>query len=592
MTSIALVVSGARERRALADALEMPAVTGSSPDDVLAAAREEIGSGGIDRAVVVAPAATEPARERAELEADLLEAGVDHVAWVDPRLGRGTDARPRLVAAAASAAAVVPNTAIPRPAEPAPDQVVVVDDPVLASDLATRFPVTHVTDASDGRRRRNVRTVRGRAKGLEDDGTGLRVIVDAEADPIDAEQVVWPEYDGPLADRSDVHRERSGILRSVLRVARLRAREPVAVERDRCAVGRKGTEGCRACAEVCPHDAVTVSTADNGAVTIDAGDCTDCGRCLGACPTEAIASPRASTLGELGEATAAAIDTASAGGSRLPLVGSDPDPVVIAFTARSVFPAVLAGTEDAPPTVPIPVADGGRVPAALLAATVAAGASGAVVVADPTESSDPDIEGARQILDELAGGAPVDAVATTDPGTVAGMLRTVDGAATLVDEPVTSRVREQTARALSVTTVRALSDGRTDRVSAPALGSITVDADACTLCESCDRLCPTGAIVQPDAETLTVDPALCVGCGLCTACPEDAIEVSNQVTIPLGNREPVVESDAVVCTECGEPFASEAGIDAVREGLDTSVELDLDRCPDCRRTPDIVGGSR
>ena len=44
-------------------------------------------------------------------------------------------------------------------------------------------------------------------------------------------------------------------------------------------------DGCGACAEVCPVDAVSVSML----ATIDAWQCTGCGRCVAACPREAIA---------------------------------------------------------------------------------------------------------------------------------------------------------------------------------------------------------------------------------------------------------------------------------------------------------------
>ncbi len=43
-------------------------------------------------------------------------------------------------------------------------------------------------------------------------------------------------------------------------------------------------DGCGACAEVCPVEAIAVSVL----ATIDAWGCTGCGRCVAACPRQAI----------------------------------------------------------------------------------------------------------------------------------------------------------------------------------------------------------------------------------------------------------------------------------------------------------------
>lgn len=599
MTTLALVcdAGSSMDRRAVADALEIRAITGSTLEDVVSTACDAIATGTYDRAAIVATGASEPARERETVEEPLRAAGVDDVVWIDPRLARSqsADDRSRLIAAATSAAAAVPDATDAEGLEPATDHVVVVDDPALARDVATAFPVTHVAQEPVGRRRRDVRTVRGRALELVEgtDGSGLSVFVDGDgtSERVAADQVVWPGYDGDLADRRDVHCGRAGVVGAVHRIARERTREPVAVDAASCAVGRKGTDGCRACADVCPHDAVAISIDGDGSVAIDADACTDCGACLGVCPTEAIESPRAAPLEALGEATRAALETASTEGSRLPLVGSDPDPVVIAFTARSVFPAVVAASADGPPTVPIPVADASRVPASLCCATIAAGAGGVAVVADPREPAPGTVDEARRALEDLADDAPVRRVASTDPEAVAKTLRAVAREEPLVDDPDPIRAHARTATAMAATAVDVLADGARQDVRVPSLGTVSVDADACTLCQSCSRLCPTGALAQPDTRTLTFDPAACVGCGICVACPEDAIDVDDVINVPLGDRSAVVESEGIVCENCGEPFASEAGFESVRETLedaDLPADIGLERCPSCRRAAGIA----
>jgi Ni,Fe-hydrogenase III small subunit/NAD-dependent dihydropyrimidine dehydrogenase PreA subunit len=58
----------------------------------------------------------------------------------------------------------------------------------------------------------------------------------------------------------------------------------------------KGGE-CRACADVCPTDAIAVNGSDGkGKVTLDLGACINCGLCIEACPTDTIAENRSSRL--------------------------------------------------------------------------------------------------------------------------------------------------------------------------------------------------------------------------------------------------------------------------------------------------------
>ncbi|RPI56805.1 MAG: 4Fe-4S dicluster domain-containing protein [Chloroflexi bacterium] len=65
----------------------------------------------------------------------------------------------------------------------------------------------------------------------------------------------------------------------------------------------------------------------------------------------------------------------------------------------------------------------------------------------------------------------------------------------------------------------------------------------CRMCRNarCVAACPTGALVQDDAEGLVrLDAALCDGCGLCVpACPFEAIWLDD------------LRSVAVKCDECG-----------------------------------------
>lgn len=601
MTHLTLICDAGTQldRRATADALESRAITGSTLKDVVETATEEVTSQRYERVAIISVTAREPDEERARFETPLGNAGAEYITWVDPATGRGlpADERARLVAGAASAAVQLEPATATKRLDPRDERIVVVEDAALAADVATVTPVTLVTSKTHGRRLPDVRTTNGRAIDIldEDDESSLVVLVDGTdgTERLEADQVVWPGYDGSLADRFDVHTSVQGVVRAVQRVARERARDPVSVDPARCTVGRKGTEGCRACETACPHDAVDISISGDGTVTIDADACTDCGICLGGCPTEAIESSRSPSLETLSEATKTALERVDTKRSRLPFVGSDPDPVVIAFASQSVLPAVVDGAANGPPTVPIPIPDAGRVPAGLFLATLAAGAGGVTIVTDPhepTEAIENRVDATRDTLEMLTEDAPVGHVSTTDPATVADVLESVSRETTATNDPDPTLARGTTATELSAAAVDVLADGPRKGVTVPSLGSIAVDAQACTLCRACERLCPTGALVQPDASTLTFDPAACTGCGICSACPEDAIEVFDEIEVPLGNRTEVVKATGVVCERCGEEFVSEAAFDNVRDALadsEATATLDLSRCPNCRRRTSV-----
>ncbi|MDD5711956.1 MAG: 4Fe-4S binding protein, partial [Smithellaceae bacterium] len=119
------------------------------------------------------------------------------------------------------------------------------------------------------------------------------------------------------------------------------------------------------------------------------------------------------------------------------------------------------------------------------------------------------------------------------------------------------------------------SDTREPALSLPAgspFGTVTVDAERCTLCMACAVSCPTEALTAGgDVPRLSFVESRCHQCGLCTAtCPEDAIRLIPRL---LCDRQ-AVEKGAIVreveaarCIECGAPFASEAMIRRIREKL-------------------------
>ncbi|MBA3904277.1 MAG: hypothetical protein C0522_11505 [Rhodocyclaceae bacterium] len=96
--------------------------------------------------------------------------------------------------------------------------------------------------------------------------------------------------------------------------------------------------------------------------------------------------------------------------------------------------------------------------------------------------------------------------------------------------------------------------------------------DVCAGHGVCARVCPTGALSSKDAadggRALVFDAAACIGCGCCArACPERALRIEAAKTLPAG----LVELRRWVsreCEHCGDTFA---------DGSDAAL------CPLCRK---------
>lgn len=61
--------------------------------------------------------------------------------------------------------------------------------------------------------------------------------------------------------------------------------EPVLINHQACLRARHQKSQCRACSEICPHQAVGYA---KGRLTVESELCTKCGLCVGACPTAAL----------------------------------------------------------------------------------------------------------------------------------------------------------------------------------------------------------------------------------------------------------------------------------------------------------------
>jgi ferredoxin len=123
-------------------------------------------------------------------------------------------------------------------------------------------------------------------------------------------------------------------------------------------------------------------------------------------------------------------------------------------------------------------------------------------------------------------------------------------------------------------------------------GTITVDADRCTLCMSCVGACPAGALQDtPTAPQLKFIEANCVQCGLCAStCPEDAITLQPRLLLEDIRKQPrvVCETQPYACIRCGKPFGTLKGVETMLQRLSTHSMFQgralerLRMCADCR----------
>jgi ferredoxin len=127
---------------------------------------------------------------------------------------------------------------------------------------------------------------------------------------------------------------------------------------------------------------------------------------------------------------------------------------------------------------------------------------------------------------------------------------------------------------------------------ASPFGSLTVNADTCTLCLSCVSACPASALQDnPDLPQLKFIEKNCVQCGLCaTTCPEDAITLQPRLLLTPQRKEARVlnESQPYRCIRCSKPFGTLKAIESMLGKLAGHAMFQgaaadrLKMCGDCR----------
>lgn len=279
----------------------------------------------------------------------------------------------------------------------------------------------------------------------------------------------------------------------------------------RCLAVRQSPAACTRCADVCPHEAVTVR---GRGVEIDDVDCSGCGLCVQACPSQAL-EPRVRIDGGRSVKCSQVAGDAQTVQCLARLRPTDlhrlirgRDEVLLARGDCATCPVGAAAVADAVDSVAEEARD-------ILALR---GRDGSIRVevrerlddADTTETLD-----RRALLRggwrNLAHGASA-ALAPLDRGED--------------EERSVPREAARRYRALE------LSDLVPDHQVPWPLPTVN---DTCILCPVCTKACPTEALSRTFDEdgggALHLDPARCIGCDACVdACPVDAVAMNDRPT--------------------------------------------------------------
>lgn len=361
---------------------------------------------------------------------------------------------------------------------------------------------------------------------------------------------------------------------------------PPQFDATRCAGGRDGVAGCRICVDTCPVGAINARQYPDGTVvSIDPWACRRCGACTAACPTSALARSFDDDLSLRERVTAALEDRADA-------------PVVALGCSHTMESVAGSSGRVAVSLRSILVID-----ETLLLHTLRAGAAGVAVM--PCDACD---HGAADLLErpiELTRaitGVHEAVVAIADDGS--RMSRQA------LERYTSERAGRRALEALPGHTLRPEPTRRevlagllgedlaSTEVALPSesitFGTAWVDAEACTLCGACARMCPTNALGYDASEgRLDFRAVDCTACGLCTAaCPEDAVtlDIGLDRAGSLVDRRTLVTDEVVRCAGCGDPYlparllAHAQRVVQEATGAPRAPRSELERCPSCKVT--------
>ncbi len=373
-----------------------------------------------------------------------------------------------------------------------------------------------------------------------------------------------------------------------------------------CAHARNEKVGCHACVDVCSASAIS-SEKDRAAIKVNPNLCVGCGTCTTVCPSGALsyAYPRASDQGVKlktllatyaragGKSAALLLHSQEAGARLLGDLGRATrlDPSVHGLPAR-VLPLALWHTSS--------------VGLDLWLAALAYGASQVWVLMTDEEAPQyrvavqAQMDVAQAILTGLGYAGQhfriLDARDARDLAALDAELRATPAATVGRSAGFAVQADKRATLELALDHLIETAPAKPVSISLPAdgapFGSLSVNADTCTLCLSCVSACPAGALQDnPSAPQLRFIEKNCVQCGLCAStCPEKSITLQPRLLLGAQRKEARVLNEAApyACIRCGKLFGTLKGVEAMLGKLaghsmfqGAALER-LKMCGDCR----------
>jgi ferredoxin len=376
-----------------------------------------------------------------------------------------------------------------------------------------------------------------------------------------------------------------------------------------CAGGAADQQACGRCIPACPYDAVHRDAENPLRVRVDHLACEGCGACSSACPTSALRFTEPAPE-ELYARLAALL-------APLGLDGIGQAPAVLFHCERQgqgLLDWAAAEEVQLPARLlPVPVPCLRYVSDAAMLAAVRLGAAGVGLLgceACPHGERTllhQKLAFSQQVLDAFGlGGARVRLLTVDAEHRPEGAQALQAFAAGLgAERPLPAGGRRMRATGNR----EVLADAIDTFIAATGrqVGGIRLDPEqpfaradvndrGCTLCRACATVCPTHAFAfDMEAQVLRFKQIACVNCGLCAqVCPEHVITLRHELYLERDalNYLTVAQDEMVHCARCDKPFINRRAMETIQSRLRSSPGAGdvysgerarlLGMCPDCR----------